>query len=1137
MHLCMRRTTLSLSLCALLAVLGPAAAHAQPAFLVKDVTIPALTPSPFPYRMTVANGLVFFPLDDGIYGNELWRSDGTEAGTFLLADICPGVCASDPVFLTPFGGDLYFSVGRYPFGYALWKTDGTKAGTVKVLDLYVSDMAPVNGKLILSAYSSSSQDAGVELWTSDGTTAGTVLMADIWPGTEDSWPSFLGQAGSNLYFNAEDPTHGRELWKTDGTPAGTSLVKDLGPGDSFFRGSPVPPETFVAVGNRLFFKATPPFTAGTFWVTDGTEAGTYSINDLVPDGSSWGTEPLSMTVRGGDVFFVVGSRAGNYIVWELWKTDGTAAGTLRLKSDNLAMPHSRLPDMGVLGNTVFFAGIDAAGVEPWTTDGTPAGTARFADLFPGPGYSLNPVSMNPFTTVGADLLFFADDGVHGMELWKTDGSPGGTSLVADLNPGAADSFGNSDSFDHGTVTDGRWFFGAHDAAGWALWVSDGTPAGTQLVRRFPVHKTTITGFAPLGSSQVVFGTTDGVREGLWTSDGTGPGTIQVPKTISGFRTPVRLGDLVVFQSTFGALWRTDGTADGTWQVPGTPSGYYPMLLVPAGNQVFFDRQFNGGLWVTDGTGVSQIANGLMDDLSLTAFGDHALFTSTWEATLRISDGTPAGTVVVPGATESNGFGAIAAAGDRFFFVAKNGYPEAELWVKEAASPLPSRVSPAYPDPAAFKSIGPVRQVSDLSRNVLLAADDGVIGEELWTSDGTAAGLKLVADIRPGPASSGIADLTRGRDKTFFTADDGVHGRELWVTDGTAAGTHLVRDILPGPGSANPQQLRVIGHVLLFSAQDETHGFELWRSDGTEAGTYLLQDIAPGPDPSSPQAITAAGPYVYFTANDGVNGFQPWAIPRAALGSALAATKTVTGQGSEGGTVTYTIVIVNVGAGPSADNPGDEMVDVLPAGLTLLDASADTGTATVDLPGNRVTWNGALPIGGTATVTIHARVGSSIFPGVILNQATLAYDGDGNGTNESAAVSGGPGAGAPTPLNVSLAAVDFFTAAPCRIVDTRTSSPLASGVVRTFTVAGTCGIPAGAKAVAANVTVVSPSGAGYVSVYPSGTAAGTATVNFTAGLVRAGNAVLALKNGALDAKALVGGNGTVQVVIDVSGYFQ
>jgi uncharacterized repeat protein (TIGR01451 family) len=406
---------------------------------------------------------------------------------------------------------------------------------------------------------------------------------------------------------------------------------------------------------------------------------------------------------------------------------------------------------------------------------------------------------------------------------------------------------------------------------------------------------------------------------------------------------------------------------------------------------------------------------------------------------------------------------------------------------------------------------------------------------------------LLADVRPGPASSGIANFTAGHDKVWLTAGDGAHGRELWVTNGLPAGTHLVRDIVPGAGSSFPepsgltfsQQLQPVGHMLLFSLVDAAHGLELWRSDGTEAGTGLLQDIAPGPAPSSPHSLAVTDSLVFFTANDNTTGFEPWAVPRAALGSALAATKTVSGEAYEGSTVTYTVTIENAGAGPSTDNPGGEMVDVLPSGLTLLDAAADLGTTTVQLPpANAVIWNGALPIGGHAVVTIHARVNSGAFPGVLFNQASLAFDADGDGTNESTTLSDGPGQGLPTPLPVASAPTDFYTLPPCRLLDTRDTSPLSASVPLSVPVSGACGIPPAAQAVAVNVTMIDSTGPGHVALYPSGTSAfGSSTVNFSASETRANNAILALNNGAIDAVAIISGGGSVQMVIDVSGYFQ
>jgi uncharacterized repeat protein (TIGR01451 family) len=1107
----------SLLLCALFAVFIPAVLSAQPAFLVKDInTSTDYPPAGFWPEFAQANGLLFFFTDDGIHGSEMWRSDGTEAGTFLVADACPGICdnlSGGARLPTAVGGNVYFTVTS-----KLWQSDGTVAGTAVVQDLQrdflVSDMAALNGKLIFSA---SQGGAGDEPFVSDGTAAGTVQLADIWPGTQGSYPIFLGQAGGNLFFSAADPVHGRELWKTDGTPAGTALVKDLdgGSGDSFTPYTTIYREGFASVGNRLFFRSGGIFLPEALWVTDGTTAGTVRINDLVP-GNGW-TEVRGLTARSGDIVFQ--ARVGN--TQEMWRTDGTTGGTVRLKSGD---PYDSMvtgPDFANLGGTVFFA---ADGL--WKTDGTPAGTMQVSSV------GTSPILLKP---VGTKLLFFGADASHSLEPWKSDGTGAGTLLLKDVNPGPSSSFGPSPRYDRGLVVGGRWFFGATDGTTWGLWVSDGTAAGTQLVRRFPAQRSSVGpepgvyhSFLPVGDfpgARLFFSARDGqVNPDLWTSDGTLAGTQRIePPSLGG---PVfspnlftSLGDRTLFTS--GGLWRTDGTAGGTFKIPGAPTG--AENLVRAGSQAFF-RSYTGGLWKTDGTGAAvRVQDTTPDSYTLTAFGDRVLYVygdSVW-----ISDGTPGGAQQVLGSEAYSYPDDLIAAGDRFFFSAVSSGFGRELWVGDATAAA-HRVTDlvAGPGDSVYRYSSPVA----LHGSVLFQATDGAAGFGLWVSDGTAAGTVRLA------SSSSV--LAAGRDKAWFILS-GVQGSDLWVTDGTPAGTHMLRHIAPGGADAFYPELRPVGQMLLFSGFDDAHGLELWRSDGTAAGTALLQDIAPGPAPSSPQGFTVTDSYVFFAANDTVTGFEPWALPRTALGPFLRAAKTVAGQGSEGGTVTYTIMISNTGIGPSTDNPGDEMTDALPAGLTLLDASADTGTAAVDLPANRVTWNGALPAGGTATVTIHARVGGGMFPGVILNQATLSFDADDNGTNESAGVSDGPSAGAPTPLNVSLAAVDFYTAAPCRVVDTRSSSPLSSGVARTFTVAGSCGIPANAKAVAANVTVVTPTGSGYVSIYPAGTLPGTSTVNFQAGQVRAGNAVLALKNGAVDAKATVGGSGTVQVVIDVSGYFE
>lgn len=134
------------------------------------------------------------------------------------------------------------------------------------------------------------------------------------------------------------------------------------------------------------------------------------------------------------------------------------------------------------------------------------------------------------------------------------------------------------------------------------------------------------------------------------------------------------------------------------------------------------------------------------------------------------------------------------------------------------------------------------------------------GDELWRTDGTAAGTALVKDIRPGPQSSGVRYLTNVNGRLFFTANDGSNGVELWTSDGTAAGTHLLKDLRPGVESSNPRYLTYVGGALYFIANDGTSGRSLWRSDGTSAGTMLFD--APVPE-ASPQPFGVLADTLYY----------------------------------------------------------------------------------------------------------------------------------------------------------------------------------------------------------------------------------------------------------------------------------
>jgi uncharacterized repeat protein (TIGR01451 family) len=128
-------------------------------------------------------------------------------------------------------------------------------------------------------------------------------------------------------------------------------------------------------------------------------------------------------------------------------------------------------------------------------------------------------------------------------------------------------------------------------------------------------------------------------------------------------------------------------------------------------------------------------------------------------------------------------------------------------------------------------------------------------------------------------------------------------------------------------------------------------------------------------------------------------------------SGLSATKSVATSGNPGSPVTYTVVITNAGPGAQADNPGDEFIDPLPAELDLIGASASSGIAAADPGTGVVTWNGAIPAGGSVTIVIDAVLAAEALPGTpIENQGTISFDADGNGTNETTGVTDDPATG-------------------------------------------------------------------------------------------------------------------------------
>jgi ELWxxDGT repeat protein len=296
------------------------------------------------------NGDLYFAGKEGIedFHYLLWRTDGTAEGTTPVKDINPegfGFGGFAPGRYLVWEEELYFATNVEGLGTELWKTDGTEAGTLPVADInpfgdfgssFPSGLTLVNNELFFSADDGTS---GQELWKTDGTTEGTQLVKDIFPGgaDNDGIPDpFLTEFKGKLYFNGTDGTSGRELWVSDGTEEGTRLLKDLVPGSAGGN-----PRYFAVLDSSLYF-----YSGNDIWKTDGTEEGTVPSVDI--------SVRSEFVKAGNDLFFMaVDSENG----FELWRTDGTETGTFLVK--DLFPGGSSIPELlGYVNEVLYFTAVD-----------------------------------------------------------------------------------------------------------------------------------------------------------------------------------------------------------------------------------------------------------------------------------------------------------------------------------------------------------------------------------------------------------------------------------------------------------------------------------------------------------------------------------------------------------------------------------------------------------------------------------------------------------------------------------------------------------------------------------------------------------------------------------------------------------
>jgi ELWxxDGT repeat protein len=879
--------------------------------------------SSLPEPLGMLNGKLLFCAHDAA-GLGLWSTDNTAVGTQLLARLSGGggglATTGDPAGFMKGGSRNYFTVADGTGGGALWATDGTATGTTKLVIFPGSAViAGILGSRVLLR----SVDASNvwQMYVTDGTQAGTQALTNVAvPGVGVAENVFVAGTGlgAKAYFSVTEAV-GHRMFVTDGTVSGTHEVSSQFPSNSSIASDLANnPRSFQQVdSHHVLYTA-----ASLLWSLDPA---TDTVTSVVSTTGTAGFGPPHLTyaqliLMNGYVLFR--AERGALSVVDLWRSDGTAAGTYAIGTANVnpTFNESAGPIFEKVGDRVVFVGNDGTGSQLYSSDGTSIVRLTNASMPANWPFQI----ASPLATLGGIGYFKIADGASSttVSIWRTDGTPANTRKIAALPPvdvtystilaahgdGTIVYFQTPDvstdtqslvkydpvtdqttllaghqpySLSDGYFVDaGRLYFSPNDSrTGYEPWTSDGTVAGTYLIKDLNPQVTDgdsapdwLTAF----DGRVAFAANDGLsgRE-LWISDGTTASTTLVADLMPGQpgSTPehpfVGNGALYFFAqdkaTSASALMRL-AAGSSTPQVLAPLS---PELYLRPPPSPYFSSPCTGAQSATVGNKTFFAAN---DGRGLN---------------LWVTDGTSAGTHIVP-ETTTGGSGVpcgFTVFGNRVFFTQVDTVGVG-LWATDGTDAGTVRIG----DIARGIFSGPTQAGLTLLGNQLyFLSYDAAHGNRLWKTDGTPAGTALAVDFSPGAITGYMAVHGVLNGKLLVEAAVAVVGSatadyHLWVSDGTQAGSTQL-GVVFRPSALPTDDFVISGDKAYFASEDGT-GFEPWVTDGTVGGTRMLKDINPSGD-SNPTAFISLGAGIaVFTVTDPVRRTQLWRTDGTTTGTVL-----------------------------------------------------------------------------------------------------------------------------------------------------------------------------------------------------------------------------------------------------------
>lgn len=647
--------------------------------------------------------------------------------------------------------------------------------------------------------------------------------------------------GGKLVVAANDGVHGREVFLVDPATRSSQLLVDLRPGSQSSW-----PQQIHVTGGRLWFSADDGVHGRELYVSDGTRAGTRLVRDLWP--GSTGSNPGGMIAVGKRVVFGA-TGAGRGI--ELYVSDWTRAGTGLLKEFVPGVGLDGVPQFFVAdptGPRVYFSAYTATeGRELWITDGTPAGTRLVVDLVPGRVGS----SPTLVRAMGTRIAFVAQGGT----LYASGGSASSTQRLH-----AGPVFLTSSA-----VVGGRLVFNAWDStSGYEPWTTDGTPAGTRLLKDIMPGRngSSPSVFTNAGATLAYFFTVEGASRRIWQTDGSAANTR--PVVTMPFFLGVR--EAVFTGQTLFVHTRSSGQQPSELM---SLRGTQLRRLTPASSVSVSFRASPTPL------GPDRIAFfGVDRELGLEVF-------EASDTKLRLlADIHPPN-----GATQDANARVLGHLGRRLLLTAESAATRGrELWIHDPELPSTQRLASA---------VIPTDDGARIGNRVVFSGSTPATGHEVYVAEGTQ--VRLLADLVPGARGSSPRSFRRVGGRVYFAALDATERDwEIYETDGSPGGTRSFVRMPVGVGAPS-DFVRVpgVGKGLLFLARGH-----IYRTDGTLSGTRRVGGNAM--QVSQAQILTRVGERAFF------RGFV------IGFGTELGVT-----DGSDRGTAVADLVSGNTGSYPFA----------------------------------------------------------------------------------------------------------------------------------------------------------------------------------------------------------------------------